>query len=497
MLELSLALDSFSNAAKTLAAFGRQLSRTNESILTSLEKELPMLHLEVLKLYEAITDLKKLRNTSTMLVPINRLPTEVLAYTFDGAVSESNLPQARWSKAQKPAEVAVLLASVSSHWRQVALATPALWSYIDLDPRGQLEYQRLWLERSASHPLHIRFCKASPSYHSLAQERAVADLIQPHLPRCQSLCLSLSERLAQLVLPQACGSCNRTSKNLHSLTLFSDDDYHGIRSYTANVTEHELEQFLRPVRAIHLHNTQIGNWSSAAFHGLTELTLDDIFAPMLPTPQQLVNILRASPELRSLRLSSLAMPPTPSYEVGIVNLEKLEVLSLKNLPTPFTLWLLGRLVPRSEGLALRIDKALDDISEATIGLGLPFPTPDRIKVLYLCDHTQSILDLSRLLDFLPNLEALALRLITIERCKFAFSEGSAQRSRLHTLDLADCPITPKWDFVDLLQQHPVAQLRMKFHHRATENMYKSISFVNPRKDGVTLSLLYSHLASIS
>ncbi|KIM27199.1 hypothetical protein M408DRAFT_311410 [Serendipita vermifera MAFF 305830] len=56
------------------------------------------------------------RQTSLFSAPINKLPTELLGYIFEDFVE---LNQSPW-----------LLTTINKHWRDIALATPALWAHI-------------------------------------------------------------------------------------------------------------------------------------------------------------------------------------------------------------------------------------------------------------------------------------------------------------------------------------------------------------------------------
>ncbi|KAG8937142.1 hypothetical protein FRC02_003817 [Tulasnella sp. 418] len=71
----------------------------------------------------------------------------------------------------------VNVATVCSHWYQLALTTPRLWCY--LDSRHSLDLTSLLLERSASTPLHISCLKGVDQGH----EGRFMGLIEPHLER--------------------------------------------------------------------------------------------------------------------------------------------------------------------------------------------------------------------------------------------------------------------------------------------------------------------------
>ncbi|KAG8742675.1 hypothetical protein FRC10_001031 [Ceratobasidium sp. 414] len=134
--DLSLAISAFKRASEALSSLDRRLSALHEFIPLGVEEELPRLHSEGDQLYLAIADLKKLRNNSVTLAPINHLPAEILASVFTFAVDDSESLYPRPENAPQRVDFTTVLASVSYYWRQVALSTPALWSYINLVLEG-------------------------------------------------------------------------------------------------------------------------------------------------------------------------------------------------------------------------------------------------------------------------------------------------------------------------------------------------------------------------
>ncbi|KAG8722619.1 hypothetical protein FRC08_017452 [Ceratobasidium sp. 394] len=333
----SLALSAFNRASRA----DRRLCTLHESILLSVEQELLGLYSEGDQFFRAVAHLKKLRNHSVTLVPINYLPAEILAPIFIIAVHDSKVLRPK-PNASKRIDFTTVLASVSHYWRQIALSTPELWSYIDLAPRGnQLEYQTLWLERSRNQPLHIRYCTLSgPVSGSVDRMKA---LIQPHLHRCGSWCLAVETRFGQEILRTAIIP-HAPPPTLQSLTLFAS---HYQSFLDTNVPpQHDFEKFLQSVRILRLHSTALGTWVPTAFRNLLELTLDAMSFSEAPTAYELVEILRVCTGLRTLRLSSLPiMPPPFDPNPKKIYLEELETLSLRRLPRGFRPWLLSLLVP--------------------------------------------------------------------------------------------------------------------------------------------------------
>ncbi|KAF7979902.1 hypothetical protein HWV62_40292 [Athelia sp. TMB] len=92
---------------------------------------------------------------ASMMVPIWRLPTELLQLVFLHHVAGLD-PSSNLHLDRRP----MILASVSRTWRNAALALPAIWSTIRFEflphsVTGDMVMIRLWLERAGKNPLSI------------------------------------------------------------------------------------------------------------------------------------------------------------------------------------------------------------------------------------------------------------------------------------------------------------------------------------------------------
>jgi F-box-like len=82
------------------------------------------------------------RNSETWLSPVHKLNFDTLSMIF--IIAWDTKEGSQW-----------ILASVCRHWRDVALATPRLWSRLSTLPPEDEEYLQAILSRSATLPLHI------------------------------------------------------------------------------------------------------------------------------------------------------------------------------------------------------------------------------------------------------------------------------------------------------------------------------------------------------
>lgn len=148
---------------------------------------------EVVELDKTISDLeerlsrlkvKRLQALADQAL-ICRIPSEILSRIFELGTHE-NL------------HLLPTISLVSRYWRQLALSTPMLWSYVKLDHewnygRGAdfIRKIKTYMQRSQSCKilvdLDFRYCE------SLAEARAMLDELQPHLNRCFSFRVSVPD----------------------------------------------------------------------------------------------------------------------------------------------------------------------------------------------------------------------------------------------------------------------------------------------------------------
>lgn len=100
------------------------------------------------------------------LLPINaRLPPEVLAQIFAAYIHASHDPEEYAGYHRHPPYAWLKIAHVCHYWREVAIQTPSLWSYITLT---RLECVKEMIMRSKEAPLSIFTGPYMRSRHPLA-----------------------------------------------------------------------------------------------------------------------------------------------------------------------------------------------------------------------------------------------------------------------------------------------------------------------------------------
>ncbi|KAF8629914.1 hypothetical protein AX15_003192 [Amanita polypyramis BW_CC] len=142
-----------------------------------------------------------------LVFPIHRLPREILAEIFIKCLPDAKLETLWTSKSFAP----ILLCNICSSWRELAVATPHLWSTLGisirdsaLDKLTAVHVTNKWLERSGTLPLTLRL-KHNPFVPFLNPRpvlvKAILSVFANHASRWEDVALYL-EGCPRLALPQ-------------------------------------------------------------------------------------------------------------------------------------------------------------------------------------------------------------------------------------------------------------------------------------------------------
>ncbi|KAG8722618.1 hypothetical protein FRC08_017451 [Ceratobasidium sp. 394] len=450
---LELAISSFNDATRALGS----IDATQDSALKTIEAELPLLKRETRSLVGSIITLRRMRNSATG-VWINRFPREILVMIFDFALKGATLVHDSSMTPQAPASCTFskVLASVCWHWRCVSISTPSLWSQIDLNPKqGRMNYQKIWLERSAGCTLDLYLCKHKRSFSGL--DTLALYLYRPHYGRIRSLTLDVGQTFGQNILADACSSCRAPPLDFRFLHLFSNHFPALSMPDSKKFYGRRLDLFLERLSSLRLSYVTLGTWTSTAFSNLLNLSLEGFVPGEVPSYHDLMQILRSSPNLHSLKLWISRMPPPSPTSVAPIVLENLAMMSLVGVPDYFVHWLVKHIVPHPDGLAIEIQAHGSERVEGDIGLDLPFCAPKRVKALCLKRPRERRLDIDKLLAYLPGLEIFGLDGAQID--EFVSSAGVEPRiSKLRILELVSSPVVDLCALQTVLARHSVGEL---------------------------------------
>lgn len=349
----SAALERYHAAWSTIANCydpGNPLNDISQELIAIMPDELERLAACKVKLNQVRAIVGQTRNIVPALVPINVLPSDILAHIFSiiTCVHSCYYEDAECAQVS-PLRYPEILSHVCSRWRHVAMTSHTLWTHIDLSasescyaPGGRLlSRARIFATRAAHAPLDVHIIAAP----TMIGESSDVDVDLNAL--CASvgnytrwLRLSVNSSLDNLYL-MALRNCFATSLPgmLHQLVItgggFGHSGYFieasaspaGTNSWLLDFSQQDLEAILLPVKILHLESVYF-HWSSQAYYGLVELRLVKGFSDNLTIPQsQLVKILVASPGLRVLHfglriggVTSCISPPANLFDLEVLDL---------------------------------------------------------------------------------------------------------------------------------------------------------------------------------
>ncbi|KAJ7158553.1 hypothetical protein C8R46DRAFT_1354515 [Mycena filopes] len=258
-----------------------------------------------------------------LLSPIRRIPPEVLGEIFFHCLPRDTFVQPSATRAP------LLLTQISSNWRSVALATPALWTSlaINLSIRSCLPNLALiqaWLARSGSRPLSFHIAESiRKDYYEegMVTVGTVLELYAPHYQRWQRIRLECQDWRIDTGFAKL--PCNEPPRALESLHL--------LRDFWRADEQEQLSLMLSAPRLRECHwvsNTDLGGFN-APFPQLSKLFLE---RPL--EADEFMHILSEGRNIESCQFfvlvsptSTLALPAAPPVAPSVLrhNLRSLDL----------------------------------------------------------------------------------------------------------------------------------------------------------------------------
>ncbi|KAG9099289.1 hypothetical protein FS749_001606 [Ceratobasidium sp. UAMH 11750] len=365
---------------------------------------------------------------------INRLPLEVLSLIF--SVTFKLYVDSIEGKPYGPYHYPNLLSSVCTYWRRVVIATPVLWSHVDLKNFAQA---KTYFQRSKNSPLHVRLARP-PNKGSISRPanedtipRNIKSLLATHASRFSSFALSA----------QPAGVTNTLSILLPQLMEDVLEDL-ALQIQTGEGDEcsilgEKLKKLFKALRTLYLEGF---------FLQLCDITCRNLVELSLVDPQsgresaaELAHLLNSNPGLRSVKLRGFTCDALNNPEdIHMPSLRTLEVEG--GVGERFMFWFFLVLVPGEHELDLYLDTFVpgEFAEEAITELLAGFFRRASVKSLYLKEVTA--IPLSPILRSLPELQHLSLTECCIEYMETFYGIAGVAKLlvKLHTIDLNSCEI---------------------------------------------------------
>ncbi|KAF8606190.1 hypothetical protein BDV93DRAFT_521039 [Ceratobasidium sp. AG-I] len=372
-----------------------------------------------------------------MPAPVDILPSEVLSHIFSTLVQSWLYAYTIGDKSYGPINYPLLLSSVCVRWRQVAITTPSLWSYLDFDIAGypsiNLQYVKFCYERSASAPLSVRFGRYDHECSLESIDDQLASLLGSYAARLESLAISywrpkfVKEILAILF---AQGTATRVRKlALHATS--------GEKRMVADssLPQKALYNLLEPLHTLYLEGVTF-DWALIPCRNLVELQLVELAPNAVPSPSQLVHFLNANPAIRRLKIAGFDLA---FYEHNLPPIQLPELRNLELDVSPeFMSWFFAQLVPGPHELDLQLKSYVSSTHRTQVVDTLRnFFRQARIVSLRIWGSLW--LPFSSIVAHLPHLETLGIS--NPGYPTYDFTEINSQTEllpKLHTVELIRC-----------------------------------------------------------
>ncbi|CAE7178439.1 unnamed protein product [Rhizoctonia solani] len=369
------------------------------------------------KLQRAKAAIRTSRNCSTLLVPIHKLPSEILERIFLLLATPQPGPD------RSSPEV---LSHVCSRWRKTVLGYPLLWSFIDspftiwANTSHPTRFASL-VSRAYPLPLNVRL---GPDKHALITAEYGKIPINVNTPiNSLEVAYTTDRDFLKCYQRSVLAACFARCKpgTLKSLTMFHRDttsifldvapDWPRYLDREKILTAGNLDQILASLKILRVKGFYPA-WTSKAYHGLVELRLANKrrFTSEDRPPiseNHLRGILTASPALRILELCVQIIEALPQdTSIAPIRLSELESLNVVGILPDQANTFFRLLAPGSKPLQLAVNmsKGLIFLRELQDYKANAFFAHSNITALYaryLSNQT-----LPHLLDLCPHLKTL-------------------------------------------------------------------------------------------
>lgn len=394
-------LDACSSFEATCARFfeSRELDITRPDVRQALDEEIPFLALLETSVASARTNLLRLKNISSVISPIARLPTEILARIFALAVTSYRT----FRPGARPRDLSVAqlntIASVCCHWRNAALETATLWSYIDCETLNCLDHARLWLNRAMDCPLDILTTSHLRRTSLDGPRTSTFPHLIPHINNLRSIILFSDSETTQAWVSEWCrNGATRTLTTLAITNLNRDLAEFPVKA--ESVPQQCLDELLYSISTIYLTGLRI-NWDLFTCRNLGTLCLMNTTVAI----ESLSQVLWANPKLEYIHFSGLSTTkPISTLGLPLIELQSLHTLELENVDFDDICYLLANLMPGSRAFNLKLLSVGNWFSSAMFRYEF-LELCRRSNVKTLCCPISEALE--HVIDVVPRLEVLA------------------------------------------------------------------------------------------
>ncbi|KAF8606163.1 hypothetical protein BDV93DRAFT_362368 [Ceratobasidium sp. AG-I] len=340
-----------------------------------------------------------------MVAPINCLPPEILSRIFVILAQYSRYAASIGDKSYNEVDYPLRLSSICVRWRQVAIGTPSLWSFLDLcKPEYSSEdfrYLNVCYERSGNTPLTLRLGK----YDDECDLDNVDEQLEPLLSLCATRLESLvvayhAPGFAKQVLSVllARGAAGRVRKlALHA--NWEDD----LVLADSSLSQRILDELFEPLQSLYLECVAF-DWSTMRCRNLVELQLSRLDTSARPSSSQLASLLSANPNIHKLQISGFELSPYDST-LPQIKLSQLQNLELEMDPE-LTQWLFTLLTPGTRDISLQIYSYATESHNAQVVIETLCQFFRRSKIVALRMMGSRFVPFSSVAAYLPHLEIL-------------------------------------------------------------------------------------------
>ncbi|KAB5588179.1 F-box-like domain containing protein [Ceratobasidium theobromae] len=408
--------------------------------------ELPLVASIESKFQQAKAAISRTRNNSSSISPVGALPPEILSRIFHLVLQLSPRPCTSafvWRQLPYTGESLIsehpdLLAHVCSRWRQVAISDPTLWSHINITPslspsQKLLGRAQVYAARADPLPLDIDIVDGVSSMHpdrrspvavnvtpvqflaSVATRIRSLELITQYPTTSQEEFISILITCFTLCVPGTLRRLTMLRKHSSDMGRISGRPCSlGNKLSFLSHDQQRLESILSSLNSLQLDGWYI-DWSSRAYHGLTELHLTSVGLQTLYIfKSELLAILKSSPALRIFQFGLKMDNDIPDeLETSILDvpvpLDNLEVLSLISVGHGSLGTVLQILAPGSKPLQLSIDDPYKYADEYLFTVIAQFLARSNVTKLQVRARGSRDTRLTTgLLGLIPHLRALVL-----------------------------------------------------------------------------------------